>query len=63
MCAQEINFDLANKQNRLHLLNGLASILLDIDKAIRIIRETDTDADVIPISAQALILMKCKLSM
>ncbi|NLL64626.1 MAG: topoisomerase IV [Clostridiaceae bacterium] len=45
---REINFDLANKQNRLHLLNGLASILLDIDKAIRIIRETDTDADVIP---------------
>ncbi|HHX38294.1 MAG TPA: topoisomerase IV, partial [Clostridiaceae bacterium] len=45
---REINFDLINKQNRLHLLNGLATILLDIDKAIRIIRETELDADVIP---------------
>ena len=41
-------FDIARKQERLHLLSGLARILLDIDKAIRIIRETRTDAEVIP---------------
>jgi len=36
------------KEDRLHLLKGLKRILLDIDKAIRIIRETEIDAEVIP---------------
>ena len=41
-------YDLQLKQKRLHLLEGLAAILLDIDKAIRIIRETDEEAEVVP---------------
>lgn len=41
-------FDMKKKQEKLHLLKGLRKILLDIDKAIRIIRETETDAEVIP---------------
>lgn len=41
-------FDLKKKQDRLHLLRGLEKILLDIDKAIEIIRNTEKDADVIP---------------
>ena len=41
-------FDLKKKQDRLHLLRGLEKILLDIDKAIEIIRKTEKDADVIP---------------
>ncbi|MBP3413042.1 MAG: topoisomerase IV [Oscillospiraceae bacterium] len=36
------------KSEKLHLLKGLKRILLDIDKAIRIIRETESDAEVIP---------------
>ena len=36
------------KEDRLHLLKGLKRILLDIDKAIRIIRETEVEAEVIP---------------
>ena len=36
------------KEDRLHLLKGLRRILLDIDKAIRIIRETEIEAEVIP---------------
>ena len=36
------------KQDKLHLLKGLKRILLDIDKAIQIIRETEEDAEVIP---------------
>ena len=36
------------KAEKLHLLKGLKRILLDIDKAIRIIRETDSDAEVVP---------------
>ena len=36
------------KQDKLHLLKGLRRILLDIDKAIRIIRETEAEAEVIP---------------
>ena len=35
-------------KKKLHLLDGLAVILLDIDKAIKIIRETELEADVIP---------------
>ena len=40
--------DLRGKQKRLHLLKGLEAILLDIDKAIRIVRETEEDAEVVP---------------
>ena len=41
-------FQIQKKEDRLHLLKGLERILLDIDKAIRIIRETELDAEVIP---------------
>jgi len=46
--SRELRFDLAKKKDKLHLLLGLAKILLDIDKAIRIIRHTEKDEDVIP---------------
>ena len=36
------------KQDKLHLLKGLKKILLDIDRAIRIIRDTEADAEVVP---------------
>ena len=45
---RQIMFDLNKKSEKLHLLLGLKKILLDIDKAIRIIRETEQDSDVIP---------------
>lgn len=45
---RELTFDLAKKSGELHLLEGLAKVLLDIDKAIRIIRGTKNDADVVP---------------
>lgn len=41
-------FELHGKQARLHLLNGLAAILLDIDKAVRIVRETEEESEVVP---------------
>ena len=41
-------FQLQRKKERLHLLKGLERILLDIDKAISIIRGTESDAEVIP---------------
>ena len=41
-------FNLNKLKDKLHLLTGLAKILLDIDKAIKIIRETDEEADVVP---------------
>ena len=41
-------YDLKGKQKRLHLLKGLAAILLDIDKAIRIVRETAEESEVVP---------------
>ncbi len=41
-------FTLGQKQDKLHLLRGLAAILLDIDKAIAIIRNTELDAMVVP---------------
>lgn len=41
-------FDLHQKEKRLHMLQGLAAILLDIDKAIRIIRGTEEESEVIP---------------
>ena len=45
---RELTFDLGKKKDKLHLLLGLGKILLDIDKAIRIIRKTEKDEDVIP---------------
>lgn len=47
-CRRELNFDLKKKKDKLHLLLGLGKILLDIDKAIAIIRGTEKDSDVIP---------------
>lgn len=41
-------FDLQKKKDKLHLLQGLEKILLDIDKAIHIVRETEEEADVVP---------------
>ncbi len=41
-------FDLHKKQDRLHLLQGLEKILLDIDKAIKIIRNTEEESEVVP---------------
>ena len=41
-------FQIGKKEERLHLLRGLERILLDIDKAIRIIRETELESEVIP---------------
>ena len=41
-------FQIHRKEERLHLLRGLERILLDIDKAIAIIRETETDSEVVP---------------
>ena len=45
---RRVYFDLAKKKDKLHLLKGLERILLDIDKAIAIIRETELEADVVP---------------
>ena len=45
---RRVFFDLSKAKEKLHLLNGLAKILLDIDKAIRIVRETDEEAEVVP---------------
>ncbi|WP_283609399.1 DNA gyrase/topoisomerase IV subunit A [Faecalispora anaeroviscerum] len=42
------HFDLRKKNEKLHLLRGLQAILLDIDKAIRIVRETEEEAEVVP---------------
>ena len=43
---REFRFDLEKKNDKLHLLLGLAKIYLDIDKAIKIIRNTEKDSDV-----------------
>ncbi len=45
---RRISFDLKKKSDRLHLLHGLEAILLDIDKAIAIIRNTKLEVDVVP---------------
>lgn len=44
---RELSFDLKKKNEKLHLLLGLGEILLDIDKAIKIVRETEKEADVV----------------
>ena len=46
--SRELRFDLGKKKDRLHLLKALSKILLDIDKAIRIIRETEKESEVVP---------------
>ena len=45
---RELTFELGKKEHKLELLQGLAAILLDIDKAIRIIRNTEREEDVVP---------------
>lgn len=45
---RRVYFDLSKAKDKLHLLKGLEKILLDIDKAIRIIRSTEEEAEVIP---------------
>lgn len=45
---RELTFDLGKKKDKLHLLRALGKILLDIDKAIKIIRETERESDVVP---------------
>lgn len=45
---RRVYFNLQKAKERLHLLKGLAKILLDIDKAIKIVRETDEEKEVVP---------------
>ncbi len=45
---RRVFFELGKKKDKLHLLHGLQKILLDIDKAIAIIRETELEEDVVP---------------
>ncbi len=45
---RELNFDLKKKKDKLHLLKALSKVLLDIDKAIKIIRNTELETDVVP---------------
>ena len=45
---RRVSFDLGRAKDKLHLLKGLQKILLDIDKAIRIVRETEEEAEVVP---------------
>ena len=45
---RRVYFSMNKKKEKLHLLKGLRRILLDIDRAIQIIRDTEEDAEVIP---------------
>jgi DNA gyrase subunit A len=45
---RRVYFDLSKAKERLHLLEGLQKILLDIDKAIKIIRNTEEETEVVP---------------
>ena len=45
---RRVFFDLTKKTDKLHLLKGLEKILLDIDKAIKVVRETEEESDVVP---------------
>lgn len=45
---RRVYFDLKKKKDKLHLLKGLEKILLDIDKAVKIVRETDEEREVVP---------------
>ncbi|MBR1811351.1 MAG: topoisomerase IV [Clostridia bacterium] len=46
--SRRTHFELTKAKDRLHLLQGLSKILLDIDKAIKIVRETEVEAEVVP---------------
>lgn len=45
---RKIAYDIEKKSEKLHLLIGLKKILLDIDKAVKIVRNTEQDAEVVP---------------
>ena len=45
---RQLRYDLAKDRERLHLLLGLERVLLDIDEAIRIIRNTEMESEVVP---------------
>lgn len=45
---RRVYFDMSKKKDKLHMLKGLGKILLDIDKAIAIIRNTESEAEVVP---------------
>ncbi|MEE1184830.1 MAG: DNA topoisomerase (ATP-hydrolyzing) subunit A [Acutalibacteraceae bacterium] len=45
---RRVYFKLSKAKDKMHLLRGLEKILLDIDKAIKIVRETDEEAQVVP---------------
>lgn len=45
---RRLNFNLDKKRTQLHLLKGLSKILLDIDKAVKIVRETESEDEVVP---------------
>ncbi len=45
---RRVSFDLSKAKDKLHLLKGLEKILLDIDKAIKIVRETEEETEVVP---------------
>lgn len=55
---RQLTFELGKKEHKLELLRGLAAILLDIDKAIRIIRNTEREEDVVPNLAAGFSLTK-----
>lgn len=45
---RQFKYDIEKKSQRLHLLRGLEKILLDIDKAVKIVKDTKKDKDVVP---------------
>ena len=45
---RRVYFELTKKKDKLHLLYGLKKILLDIDKAVKIVRETEEESEVVP---------------
>ncbi len=45
---RELTFELSKKKDKLHLLRGLGKILIDIDKAVKIVRETEKESEVVP---------------
>ena len=55
---RELRYELGKKEDKLELLLGLAAILLDIDKAIKIIRNTEKEDDVVPNLAKGFNLSK-----
>ena len=55
---RQLTYELGKKEHKLELLRGLAAILLDIDKAIRIIRNTEREEDVVPNLAAGFSLTK-----